>query len=87
MKQANSFLAKFDKLTPPNDAVRKAVALAVYAVLGTKLTKTDVRVQCAVAFVNCSSIVKNKIRISRKEILELALERLPKGKETIRDIR
>ncbi|MEK7063124.1 MAG: hypothetical protein AAB955_00355 [Patescibacteria group bacterium] len=87
MKQINNLFAKFEKLLPPNDAVRKAVATSINEVLGTKLTKVQVRVQNAIAFVDCSSIVKNKIRIERKEILDLAQEKLPKGRDIIRDIR
>lgn len=87
MKSAGNFLSKFEKLTPPNDAVRRAVAVAVGKVVGKQITKTQVKIQNQVAFVDVSSIVKNKIRLERKEILELVYESIPKGKDLVRDIR
>ncbi len=87
MKSASHFLGKFDKLTPPNDAVRRAVAAAINAVLGTTLSKADIRVQNSVAFVSVSSVLKHKIRLERAEILSAIAERLPAGRHGVRDLR
>jgi hypothetical protein len=87
MKSAGDFLSKFQKLTPPDDALRKAVASAVHAVVQAPVTKTQVKIQNSVAFIQVSSIAKNKIRLHRREILDLIYESIPKARESIRDIR
>lgn len=87
MKKVNTFLTKFDKLTPPDDALRKAVASAVQGVTGAPVTKSHVKIQNSVAFIQVSSIAKNKIRLHRREILDLIYESIPKAVDTIRDIR
>ena len=87
MKSAGDFLSKFQKLTPPNDALRRAVAQAVGGVLGTPVAKERVRIQNGVAYVDVSSVAKHKLRTERREVLDCLYEALPKAKNLIRDVR
>lgn len=87
MKLAKDFLSKFHSLTPPHDAVKRAVANAVQAVAHVPIAKKDVSVTRGVAFVRASSIAKSAIRLKRGEILEHVFSALPKARETVRDIR
>jgi hypothetical protein len=87
VKKVQGFLDKFQALTPPQDAVRSAVATAASAVLGTTVTKDKVRVQNGVAFVTLSSVAKNKLRIGREAFFALLYERLPKARQLVRDVR
>jgi hypothetical protein len=87
MKIAGDFLSKFQKLAPPNDALRRAVATAVSSVIGKEIPKGSVKIQHGVAFIDVPSIAKNKIRIERKVILDLLYEKIPKAKDSVRDIR
>lgn len=87
MKLASSFFSKFLNLTPPNDALRRAVASATSAVLGTQIEKGQVTVKDGVAFINVSSVAKNKIRIERRAILDLVYERMPQAEGLLRDLR
>jgi hypothetical protein len=87
MKHAASFLDRFQNLTPPNDAVRKAVAEAIRAIAGVPITREQVKVVRDVAFITCSSIARSAIRRSRANILEELAKKLPKANELVRDIR
>lgn len=87
MRSAGDFLSRFQKLTPPNDALRRAVAHAVTKVLGTTVAKDKVRVQNHVAFVDVSSVAKHKLRLERRELLDLIYEQLPKARDLVRDVR
>ncbi len=87
MKPAGDFLSKFKSLTPPDDAIRRAVAQAVRSVAGVPIQKDAVTITRGIAFVECSSVAKSAIRAARGDILaELFLE-LPKARDTVRDIR
>lgn len=87
MRSAGDFLSKFQKLTPPDDALRRAVASAVTKVLGKEVSKGQVKIQNGVAFIDVSSIAKNKIRLERRAILDLLFEKIPKAADKVRDIR
>ena len=87
MKDAGSFLAKFARLTPPNDAVRRAVAESVSAIAGVPIKREDVSVARNVAFIKCSSVAKSAIRAARVEILEDIVRRMPKARDIVRDVR
>ncbi len=87
MKQAGAFLARFQKLTPPNDAIRRAVAEVVKSVAGVPITRDQVRVVRGTAFITCSSVAKNAIRRVRAEIFEELEKKLPKARNEVRDIR
>ena len=87
MKKLGNFLDKFQKLTPPNDAVRGAVAHAASAVLGTPVGKDKVRVQNGVAHLTLSSVAKNKLRVGRQTFFALLYEKLPRARELVRDVR
>ena len=87
MKQAGDFLAKFNKLTPPDDAIKRAIISAVQVVVGKVLTKANIKIHNGVAFIEVSSILKNKIRIERRSILDLIYEKIPKARDSVRDIR
>lgn len=87
MRRAGDYLSKFNKLTPPNDALRRAVAQSVSTVLNTPVNKGQVRIQNSVAFVALSNVAKHKMRLERRAILELIFERMPKAREYVRDLR
>lgn len=87
MKLAGDFLAKFNKLTPPDDALRRAVAVAAAAVLGTTIQKGQVSIRGGVAHIAVSSVAKHKLRMARRELLDLVYEKIPKARDTIRDVR
>ena len=87
MKLAGDFLAKFQRLTPPNDAIKKVVVEAVRSVVGVPLEKKDVSLTNGIVFVRCSSIAKSAIRLQRSGILEEIHTTLPKAKSLVRDIR
>lgn len=87
MKSAGSFLSRFEKLTPPNDALRRAVAKAATTILGKTVTKEQVRIQNRVAFIEISSVERSKLRLERQELLDLMCESLPKARDMVRDIR
>ena len=87
MKQAGSFLGRFQKLTPPDDAVRRAVAEAIRNVAGVPITREKVRVVRGVAFVTCSSVARNAIRVARGKIFEELGKILPKARQQVREIR
>lgn len=87
MKQIHGFLEKFLKLTPPNDAIRLAVAHAASRVLGVPVGKEKVQVKNGTAFIEVSSIAKNKLRIERSSFFEVLYERMPKARELVRDLR
>ena len=87
MKLAKDFLSKFKNLTPPDDAVRKAVADSIARIVGVPLKKGDVLLSRGIAFVQCSSVQKSAIRVSRAAVFEELYARLPKARDTVRDIR
>lgn len=87
MKLASTFLSRFQKLTPPNDALRRAVAKAVSGVLGTEIPKERVTIRMQTAFVEVPSVQKHKLRIERNEVLSLIYESLPHARNLVRDIR
>ncbi len=87
MKKASDFLTKFNKLTPPDDALRRAVMHAVQSVTRVPITKADVRIHNGIAFISVSSVAKNKIRLERRAVLDLLFERMPKAVDSVRDIR
>lgn len=87
MKLAGDFLSKFQSLTPPDEAIRSAIAKTVNAVAGVPVTKKNVSLARGTAFIECSSIAKSAIRVHRGEILAELFIELPKARELVRDIR
>lgn len=87
MKHAASFLDRFQHLTPPDDAIRKAVAEVIKNVAGVPITREQVKMTRDVAFITCSSIARSAIRRSRVQILEELAKQLPKARQVVRDIR
>lgn len=87
MKKLTSFLDKFHTLTPPNDALRRAVAKAASLTLGTTVEKQQVVVRNGVAFIDVSSVAKNKLRIERGVLLEYLYDHMPKARQLVRDVR
>ncbi len=87
MKQIQGFLDKFLKLTPPNDAVRTAVAYAASQVLRVQVTKDKVIVRNGVAYVELSSVAKNKLRVERSDFFQVLYEKMPRARELVRDVR
>lgn len=87
MKLVGDFLKRFQSLEPPHDSVKGVVAEVVNQVTGSTLSKKSVRVQQHTAFVSGSSVFKNVLRTKRGEILTLLYERLPKARESVRDVR
>ena len=87
MKQIKDLFARFKNLTPPNDALRRAVAEAVVSVVGVPLTRELVAISRGTAFLKCSSIAKSAIRARRAEILTEVARRVPSARDTVRDLR
>jgi len=74
-------------LTPPNDAVKGAIAEAATQILNTPISKKSVRIQNNTAFITGSSIMKNSLQVNRGQILQRLYENLPKARDSIRDVR
>lgn len=87
MKLAKDFLSRFEKLTPPDDVLRRVVANAVYGVTKIPIKKKDISISNNVAFVRTSSIGKSVIRTKRGDVLEEVFKEFPKAREILRDIR
>jgi|CXWL01.1.fsa_nt_gi hypothetical protein len=87
MKKINSLLSRFQNITPPNDAIRRAVAKAISDIAGVKIKREDVTLQRGVAFIKCSSVAKSVIRSSRSAILSEIVRELPSARDTVRDLR
>ncbi len=87
MRLAKDFLSKFHNLTPPNDAVRRAVAKTVRAIAGIDVTTEQVSVTRGVAFIACSSVAKSALRSQRIDILSELYREMPKARDSVRDIR
>ncbi len=87
MQKAGSFLQKFKSLTPPDDAVRASLSKIISRVLDAPVSKAQIKISNNTAFVSGSSVLKNRIRMSRREILETLFEEHPKLKEQVRDVR
>jgi hypothetical protein len=87
MKLAKDFLSKFQNLTPPDDAVRKAVAETIRSVVGAPIARADVTIRNGIAFVQCSSVAKSAIRVQRGKVLEELYREMPKARELVRDVR
>lgn len=87
MKKIGNLLSRFQNMTPPDDAVRRAVAKAVVDVAGVKIKREDVTLQRGVAFIKCSSVAKSVIRSRRAAILAEVAAGLPKARDQVRDIR
>lgn len=87
MKRAGDFLAKFNKLTPPQGSVRRAVVESVARVAGVSLKESDVSLSRGVVFLQCSSVAKSAIRLVRGVIFEDLYQHLPKARDQVRDIR
>lgn len=87
MKLIGDFLARFQSLTPPDDALRRVIADIVERKARVPAIKADISISNGVAFVRCSSIAKSAIQVKRGEILTELYEELPKARESVRDIR
>jgi hypothetical protein len=87
MKKAGDFLSRFKNLTPPDAAVREAVAEAVSTVAGVPISKKNVSIAHGVAFVKASSVAKSAMRLRRADILEHLFHELPKARDLVRDVR
>jgi hypothetical protein len=87
MRQLSGFLSRFKSFVPPNDSLKKAVAKAVTDIAGVSVSKDAITFGNGVAFVKCSSVAKNAIRIARGQILEEVYRDHPRAQEKIRDIR
>lgn len=87
MRSAGDFLSRFQKLAPPNDALRRVVSRAVTEVLGTSVPKEKVSIRNMTAYVDVSSVAKHKLRISKRDLLDLIYELMPQAKNLVRDIR
>ncbi|MES2134728.1 MAG: hypothetical protein V4449_00605 [Patescibacteria group bacterium] len=87
MKLVNDFLARFQNLTPPDDAIRRAVASSVSFIAKVPVKKEDISISNNVAFVKCSSIAKSAIQVARGAILAELFQEIPKARNIVRDIR
>lgn len=87
MKLVGDFLARFQNLTPPHDALKRAVTNALFDVLKISVSMEQVSIQNGIAFVRTSSIVRNKIHLERARILETIFTEMPKARDLLRDVR
>lgn len=87
MKLVGDFLSRFRNLTPPDEAVREALARIARSVAGVPITKKEVSLSRGAAFIDCSSVAKSLLRVHRGEILRELYGELPKSREVVRDIR
>ena len=87
MKKIGNLLSRFQNITPPDDAVRRAVAKVVSDVTGVRIQREDVVIQRGVAFVKCSSVAKSVIRGMRPAILEELAKEIPSARNSVRDVR
>lgn len=87
MKSIGDFLRRFQSLTPPNDAVKGAIAVAVHEGAGIMISKKDVQIAHGVAFIAGSSIVKSVIAMNRGKVLTALYEILPRSRDFVRDVR
>ncbi len=87
MKLVSDFLARFQNLTPPDDALRRATAAAISFAAKVPIKKEDISISNNVAFVRCSSIAKSAIQIARGAILAELFQEMPKARNAVRDIR
>ncbi|MBV9349912.1 MAG: hypothetical protein JO026_04105 [Patescibacteria group bacterium] len=87
MKRAGDFLSKFQNITPPDEAVRSALARITHEIVGIPLSKKDVTISRGVAFIECSSIAKSALHLNRAAILSELFEELPKARDLVRDLR
>lgn len=87
MKLVGDFLSRFYSLTPPHDAVKRAVAESLRDVVGVLVQKEKISIDNGIAHIPVSSVAKNVIKINRGVLLNRVFERLPKARESLRDIR
>lgn len=87
MKLAGDFLQRFQKLTPPNGSVRKALSASIREETGIVVAQSNINVSRLVAYVQCPSIEKNVIRLARTAVLKSLYEKVPTARESVRDIR
>jgi len=87
MKLVGDFLARFQNLTPPHDALKRAVVDAVFDVTKVRLNLEQVAIQNGVAFIKTSSVARNMVHVHRGKILETVFQNLPKARDSLRDIR
>lgn len=87
MKSISDFFARFANLAPPNDSIKSALVRALDAIVGISCGKADIAIRGGVAFVKVSSVAKSAIQVNRSKILEYLFERLPKARDSVRDIR
>lgn len=87
MKLVGDFLERFNKLSPPNDSLKSELVKSLKETLDIYCSKEKISIQNGVAFVRVSSVVKNTIQINRNIVLRNLFERVPRAKDTIRDIR
>jgi hypothetical protein len=87
MKPVKDLLSRFKKLTPPDQAVRRAVAEAISEIARVPVTLKEISIKNSVAFVKCSSIARNVIYSKRPMILAALMRNLPRAERLIRDVR
>lgn len=87
MKLVGDFLSRFQNLTPPNDSLKQAISETVKTTLNIQCPKENISISNGVAYLKISSVAKNTIRVNRGRVLEYLFERLPKARDTIRDVR
>lgn len=87
MQRLSDFLSRFQRMTPPDAVLKKLIAKTIGDVAGVPVSAADVTLSHNVAFVKCSSVAKNAIRLLRTKILEELVREHPKARDAVRDIR
>lgn len=87
MKLVGDFLARFKSLAPPNDSLRGAISQSLEQALEIRCPKEKISIVNGVAHVKVSSVAKNMIHVHRSKVLEILFEKIPKARDSVRDIR
>ena len=78
------YLARFSRLTPPDESVRRTMRSAIAAVCGITIPIEAIRIVRGVARLSVSPIERSEITLAKREILQWVRQRLPDG--SLRDI-
>lgn len=87
MKLVGEFLKKFNSLQPPHDSLKKELLVVLKQTVNITVQLKQIVIKNEVAYVYTSSVLKNVIQINRAKILNELYERLPKSRDSVRDVR
>lgn len=74
MKLLSSLLERYKRMTPPDVLIRDSVVTLFEKRFSYAISRSEVRVQSRVVFVDCPSLLKNEISLNKKELLSELLK-------------